>query len=181
MSPFEVVQAIQSAGVGVVGLDLRRTVVVLRSVEHQDIGETVVIRFRCVSQPNRNIRRVPRGETETPPSDFLRGRTYPYWRWMYGACLPRGPVTRRTYKQSWISTAAAPPPPPGSWIWNPKPRMEETMYQRLRGRSIARHADRSNNPSGRHWPRPNGYARRRYASAAAAAVDIVLNKRTKLC
>ena len=122
MSPFEVVQAIQSAGVGVVGLDLRRTVVVLRSVEHQDIGETVVIRFRCVSPPNRNIRRVPRVETETPPSDFLRGRTYPYWRWMYGACLPRGPVTRRTYKQSWISTAAAPPPPPGSWIWNPKPR-----------------------------------------------------------
>jgi hypothetical protein len=46
MSPFEVAQAIQSAGVGVVGLDLRRTVVVLRSV-----GETAVIRFRCVSQP----------------------------------------------------------------------------------------------------------------------------------
>jgi hypothetical protein len=45
MSLFKVVQAIQSAGVGVVGLDLRRTVVVLRSV-----GETAVIRFRCVSQ-----------------------------------------------------------------------------------------------------------------------------------
>ena len=50
MSPFEVVQAIQSAGVGVVGLDLRRTVVVLRSVDDQDVGETVVIRFRCASQ-----------------------------------------------------------------------------------------------------------------------------------
>jgi hypothetical protein len=42
MSPFEVVQAMQSAGVGVVGLDLSRTVVVLRSV---DVGETAVIRF----------------------------------------------------------------------------------------------------------------------------------------
>ena len=50
MSPFEVVQPIQSAGVGVVGLDLRRTVVVLRSVDDQDVGETVVIRFRFVSQ-----------------------------------------------------------------------------------------------------------------------------------
>jgi hypothetical protein len=28
--------------------------------------------------------------------------------------------------------------------------MEETMKQRLRGRSIGRHADRSNDPSGRH-------------------------------
>jgi hypothetical protein len=33
MSPFEVVQAIQSASVGVVGLDSRRTVVVFRSVD----------------------------------------------------------------------------------------------------------------------------------------------------
>jgi hypothetical protein len=45
MSPFEVVQLMQSAGVGVVGLDLSRTVVVLRSV-----GETAVIRFRCLSK-----------------------------------------------------------------------------------------------------------------------------------
>jgi hypothetical protein len=50
MSPFEVVQAIQSAGVGVVGLDLRRTVVILRSVDDQNAGETVVIRFWCISQ-----------------------------------------------------------------------------------------------------------------------------------
>jgi hypothetical protein len=50
MSPFEVVQAIQSAGVGVVWLDLRRTVVVLRSVDDQDVGETAVIRFQCVSR-----------------------------------------------------------------------------------------------------------------------------------
>ena len=34
MSPFKVVQAIQSAGVGVVGLDLRRTVVVFRSIRN---------------------------------------------------------------------------------------------------------------------------------------------------
>ena len=47
MSPFEIVQAIQCASVGVVGLNLRRTVVVLRSV---DVSETVVIRFRCASQ-----------------------------------------------------------------------------------------------------------------------------------
>ena len=47
MSPFEVVQAIQSAGVGVVWLDSRQTVVVLRFV---DVGETAVIRFRCASQ-----------------------------------------------------------------------------------------------------------------------------------
>jgi hypothetical protein len=45
MYPFEVVQAIQSAGVGVVGLDSRRTVVVLRSVDDQDVGETVVTQF----------------------------------------------------------------------------------------------------------------------------------------
>ena len=48
MSPFEVVQAIQSAGVG--GLDLRRTVVVLRSVDDQDVGDMAAICFRCVSQ-----------------------------------------------------------------------------------------------------------------------------------
>jgi hypothetical protein len=50
MFPFEVVQAIQAAGVGVVRLDLRQIVVVLRSVDDQDVGETAVIRFRCVSQ-----------------------------------------------------------------------------------------------------------------------------------
>ena len=43
MSPF----LVQSAGVGVIGLDLRRTVIVLRFV---DVGEAAVIRFRCVSQ-----------------------------------------------------------------------------------------------------------------------------------
>ena len=40
----------QSAGVGVVGLDLSRTVVVLRFVDDQDDDKPVVIRFRCVSQ-----------------------------------------------------------------------------------------------------------------------------------
>jgi hypothetical protein len=39
MSLFELVQAIQSAGVGVVGLELTRTVVVFRSVDDQDVGE----------------------------------------------------------------------------------------------------------------------------------------------
>jgi hypothetical protein len=41
MSPFEVVQAMQYAGVGVVVLDLSQTVVSLRSV---DVVETAVIR-----------------------------------------------------------------------------------------------------------------------------------------
>ena len=51
MSPVEVVQTIPSAGVGVVGLDLKRTVVVLRSViDDQEVGETEVIRFWCASQ-----------------------------------------------------------------------------------------------------------------------------------
>ena len=50
MSLFEVVQAMQSAGVGVVGLDLRRTVVVFRSVDDQEVGETAMIRFRCISE-----------------------------------------------------------------------------------------------------------------------------------
>jgi hypothetical protein len=31
-------------------VDSRRRVVVLRSVDDQDVGETAVIRFRCVSQ-----------------------------------------------------------------------------------------------------------------------------------
>ena len=62
MSPFEVVQAIQSAGVGVVGLDSSRTVVVLRSVDDQDDGEsdTFPVRFPA----NRKIRWYPRGENE---------------------------------------------------------------------------------------------------------------------
>jgi hypothetical protein len=38
MPLFKVVQAIQSAGTGVVRLDLRRTVVVLLSVDDQDVG-----------------------------------------------------------------------------------------------------------------------------------------------
>jgi len=58
MSPFEVVQAIQFAGVGVVGLDLRRTVIVFRSVDDQDVGETAVIRFRCVSHVGK-VKRHP--------------------------------------------------------------------------------------------------------------------------
>ena len=42
MSPFEVLQAIQSAGVGVVGLDLRRTVAVLRSHKSNHIIEPYI-------------------------------------------------------------------------------------------------------------------------------------------
>ena len=50
MPLFKVLQAIQSAGVEVVGLDLKRTEVVLWSVDDQDDGETAMIRFRCVSR-----------------------------------------------------------------------------------------------------------------------------------
>ena len=62
MSPFEVVQAIQSAGVGVVGLDSRRTVVVLRSV-----GEMAVIRFRCISQRIEQFGRSHEGNVKCHP------------------------------------------------------------------------------------------------------------------
>ena len=55
MSPFEVVHTIQSAGVGVVGLDLRRTVVVLRSVDDQDVGETAVIRQKHYESRFKNV------------------------------------------------------------------------------------------------------------------------------
>ena len=79
MSPFEVVHAIQSAGVGVVGLDLRRTVVVLRFV---DVGETAVIRHPVTSATVARVR-----------IDDER------------AGSPSSPI--QTYKrQSWISTAA---------------------------------------------------------------------------
>jgi hypothetical protein len=50
MSPFEVVQAMHSAGIGVARLDSRRTVVLLLSVDDRGDGETVAIRFLCVSQ-----------------------------------------------------------------------------------------------------------------------------------
>jgi hypothetical protein len=79
MSPFEVVHAIQSAGVGVVGLDLRRTVVVLRFV---DVGETAVIRHPVTSATVARVR-IDDERAGPPPSPI------------------------QTYKQSWISTAAA--------------------------------------------------------------------------
>ena len=82
MSPFEVVQAIQSAGVGVVGLDSRRTVVVLRSVDDKDVDETAVIRFRCASQRIEKFNESHGGEVKPP--------------------VPPSPI--QTYKPSWIST-----------------------------------------------------------------------------
>ena len=67
MSPFELVQAMQSAGVGVVGLDSRRTVVVLRSVDDENVGETAVIRFRCVSQRNEQFGGSHEGKVKRHP------------------------------------------------------------------------------------------------------------------
>ena len=78
MSSFEIVQEIQSAGVGVVGLNSRRTVVVLWSVDDQGDSETVVMRFRCVSQRIEKFGGSHEGERETPPSDFRHGRKCPY-------------------------------------------------------------------------------------------------------
>jgi hypothetical protein len=55
MSPVEVVQTIPSAGVGVVGLDLKRTVIVLQSViDDQEVGETEVIRFGAFPSESKN-------------------------------------------------------------------------------------------------------------------------------
>jgi hypothetical protein len=62
-----------------------------RSGRWRNGGDTFQVRFPV----NRIIRRVPRGESETPPSDFRHGRTCPYGRGTCGTWLPRGPVTRR--------------------------------------------------------------------------------------
>jgi hypothetical protein len=59
-------------------------------------SDTFPVRFPA----NRKIWRVPRGESETPPSDLRHGSTCPYWRWTCGAWLPRGPVTRRRTTRS---------------------------------------------------------------------------------
>jgi hypothetical protein len=59
-------------------------------------GDTFPVRFPT----NRKIRRVPRGESETPPSDFRHGRTCPNGQWTFGAWLPREPVTRRRSTRS---------------------------------------------------------------------------------
>ena len=90
MSPFEVVQTIQSAGVGVVGLDSRRTVIVLQSVDDQDVVETAVIRFRCASQRIKNFGGSHEGKVKLHPVTSAR------WH-----------VSVQTYRQSWIFTAAA--------------------------------------------------------------------------
>jgi hypothetical protein len=76
MSPFEVVQAIQSAGVGVVGLDSRRTGLVLRSVDDQDAGKTAVIRFRCVSQRIEKSVVICNTLTNVVSSNPVHGKVY---------------------------------------------------------------------------------------------------------
>jgi hypothetical protein len=103
MSLFEVVQAIQSAGVGVIGLDSRRTVVVLWSVDDQDVGETAVIRFRCASQRIETFGGSHEGKVKRHPvtsSTVARVRIDDE-----RAGPPSSPI--QTYKQSWISTTAA--------------------------------------------------------------------------
>jgi hypothetical protein len=97
MSPFEVVQAIQSAGVDVVGLELRRTVVVLRFV---DVGETVVIRFRCVSRRIDKFGGSHEGKVKRRP---VTSATVARVRIDDERAVPS---SIQTYKQSWISTAA---------------------------------------------------------------------------
>ena len=103
MPLFKVVQAIQSAGAGVVGLDLRRTVVVLRSVDDQDVGETAVIRFRCVSQRIEKFGGSHEGKVKRHPvtsATVVRVRIDDE-----RAGPPPSPI--QTYMQSWISTATA--------------------------------------------------------------------------
>ena len=103
MTPFEVVQAIQSAGVGVVGLDLRRTVVILRSVDDQNVGETVVIRFWCISQRIKKCGRSHEGKVKR---HLMTSATVTRVRIDdERAGPPSSPI--QTYKQSWISTATA--------------------------------------------------------------------------
>ena len=65
--PFELVQAIQSTGVGVVGLDLRRTVVVLRSVDDQDVGETTIDTFPVFPSESKNSVGPTREAPPPPP------------------------------------------------------------------------------------------------------------------
>jgi hypothetical protein len=96
MSPF----VVQSAGVGTVGLDLRRTVVVLRFV---DVGETAVIRFRCVSQRIDKFGGSHEGKVKRHP---VTSATVVRVRIDDERAGPQ-PSSIQTYMQSWISTAAA--------------------------------------------------------------------------
>lgn len=73
-SLFEIVQAMQSADVGVVGLHLSLTVI-LRSVDDEDAGDdTFLVRFLV----NRKIPVGLTRESETPPSYFRHGRMCPF-------------------------------------------------------------------------------------------------------
>jgi hypothetical protein len=90
MSPVEVVQTIPSAGVDVVGLDLKRTVVVLRSV----IGRSDVLARSGTASPwddqspdrevfkglsrDRVLRRRVTAPHGSQACDFRHGRTCPY-------------------------------------------------------------------------------------------------------
>ena len=98
MSLFEVVQAIQSVRVGVVGLDSRRTVVVLRSVDDQNDGEsdTFPVRFPV----NWKIRRVPRGEVKRHPVTSAAITRVRIDDERAGPWLPRGPVSRQRSTRS---------------------------------------------------------------------------------
>jgi hypothetical protein len=98
MSPFEVAQAIQSANVGVFGLDLRRTV--LRFV---DVGKMAVIRFRWASQRIDKFGGSHEGKVKRHP---VTSATVAHVRIdNERAGPPPSPI--QTYKQSLISTATA--------------------------------------------------------------------------
>ena len=88
----------QSAGVGVVGLDLRRTVVALRLV---DVGETAVIRSRCVYQKIEKFGGSHEGKVKRHP---VTSATVVHVRIDDERAVPP-PSSIQTYKQSWISTA----------------------------------------------------------------------------
>jgi hypothetical protein len=87
---------------GVVGLDLRRTVVVLRFVDDQDVGETAVIRFWCASQRIKKFGGSHEGKVKRHP---VTSAMVARLRIDDERAGPRS-LPIQTYKQSWISTAA---------------------------------------------------------------------------
>ena len=112
MSPFEVVQAIQSAGVGVVGLDLRRTVVVLRFVDLAKRRWYVSGAFPIESTNSADPRRGKWNATQWfPPRSYVsvlmmnvRGRRHHQYRHISNRGYPPPPPQGRQAKRSGCSS-----------------------------------------------------------------------------
>jgi hypothetical protein len=100
--PTQAAVTVVVAAVDVVGLDLRRTVVVLRFVDDQDVGETAVIRFWCASQRIKKFGGSHEGKVKRHP---VTSAMVARLRIDDERAGPRS-LPIQTYKQSWISTAA---------------------------------------------------------------------------